>query len=75
MRACQKMRWNFSRGAPSRTDASSSACESTTYASARSGAMPIPARSSASGDAHASTIASFPHGLTTSGPSPARAVQ
>ena len=75
MRACQKIRWNFARSAPSRTEASSSACELTTYASARSGAIPIRARFSASGELHASTIASFPHGLTTSGPSPARAVQ
>ena len=43
-------------------DASSSACELTTYASALSGAMPMRARSSASGELHASTIASFPHG-------------
>ena len=75
MRACQKMRWNFARSAPSRTAASSSACELTTYARARSGAIATRARSSASGACQASTIASFPHGLTTSGPSSARAVQ
>ncbi len=45
------------------------------YASARSGAMATRARASASGDCHASTIASFPQGLTTSGPNSARAVQ
>src|SRR5438874_2342575 len=39
MRACQKMRWNFARSAPSFTAASSRACELTMYARASSGAI------------------------------------